>query len=40
MKYSEEQLAELQEVEYSVLEEIIRVCDLEGIPYFTVGGTT
>lgn len=40
MKYSEEQLAELQEVEYSILEEIIRVCDLERIPYFTVGGTT
>lgn len=40
MKYSEKQLAMLQEVEYSILEEIIRVCELEKIPYFTVGGTT
>jgi lipopolysaccharide cholinephosphotransferase len=40
MKYTAEQLRMLQEVEYSILAEIIRVCESEKIPYFTVGGTT
>ena len=40
MRYSDEQLKELQKVELGILAEIIRVCEKNGLMYFTVGGTT
>lgn len=37
--YSESELKRIQEIEYSVLKEIIRICDSNGIEYFLSGGT-
>ncbi len=38
--YTEEELNKLHSTEISILQEIIRVCKENEIPYFTVGGTT
>ena len=39
MEYTQEELTQLHEVLYDILEEIVRVCDVCGIPYFIQGGT-
>jgi len=38
-EYSEEELAQLHECLYKILEEIARVCDANNIPYFIQGGS-
>lgn len=40
MQYKEEDLKLLQKIEIEILAEVIRVCEENGIRYFTVGGTT
>ena len=40
MEYSREDLKKVQKIEMQILEEVIRVCDENGITYFTIGGTT
>ena len=37
MEYTQEELTQLHEVLYDILEEIVRVCDVCGIPYFIQG---
>lgn len=37
--YTKEELTQLHGVLYEILEEIIRVCDIIGIPYFMIGGS-
>ena len=40
MKYSNEDLINVQKTELIILKEIIRICEKYNISYFTVGGTT
>ena len=40
MQYGSNVLKQLQEIELEILEEVIRVCRENCIPYFTVGGTS
>lgn len=40
MEYKDEELRKLQTTELDILQDVIRVCEENGIQYFTVGGTT
>lgn len=40
MKYTNEQLKGIQEIEIEIAKEIIRICEKNDISYFTIGGTT
>lgn len=40
MVYSESELQKLHQIELSILDEIIRICELNHLTYFSVGGTT
>ena len=40
MIYSDKELKKLQSVEIGIAKEIIRICELNNISYFTVGGST
>lgn len=40
MKYKDDELKKLQDTELEILQDVIRVCEENGIQYFTVGGTT
>lgn len=38
-QYTPEELTQLHQVLYEILEEIVRICDKHNIPYFVIGGT-
>lgn len=38
-QYTPEELAQLHQVLYEILEEIVRICHKHSIPYFVIGGT-
>lgn len=40
MKYKNEDLKRLQDIELGILREVIRICEENSIQYFSVGGTT
>ena len=40
MKYTNEQLKKIQDIEIEIAREIVRVCEKNDISFFTIGGTT